>query len=106
MVYIIPEYIKVGWKEYNIYLDSEHTRQPCEGVTDATCGLIDSNSQFIAIDNTLSEAQQEVTLLHEIIHAMDDMYGLGFDDDRYVERLSNAIYSLLRENGYVIVKKS
>lgn len=56
-------------------------------------GDCDDHTQTIRISKTMSQEMKEVTLLHEILHAID----IQLDHD-LVELLSQALYQVLKEN--------
>jgi DNA-directed RNA polymerase alpha subunit len=64
-----------------------------------TVGNITYVAQIINIDNDKLMARESVaeTLLHEIIHIIDEELSLKMGEDN-VGRMSVSIYSLLRDN--------
>jgi len=84
--------IKIGWKVYDIKKSESALNSG-----DELYGQIDYNTQVITLRAQNSMEQDECTLIHEILHGVDDIYGFGFEED-VVERLSNALYALVVDN--------
>mgnify|MGYP001609705458 CR=1 FL=1 len=86
----IPDTLKIGALWYKVIqvdssqidVDSFHT------------GDCDDHTQTIRISKSISQEMKEVTLIHEILHAID----MQLDHD-LVELLSSAIYQVLKENN-------
>jgi hypothetical protein len=90
--------IKVGWRQYKVaYL----SRVMYEGAE--VYGTTDCEFQRIEIDKTEGIEQQQITLLHECIHALDREYSLLFEEIT-VKSLARAIYTLFRENPKLLKK--
>ena len=53
----------------------------------------------IGIESTLEGERRDRTLLHEIVHQIDDSYGVGLSDEN-VDRIGNGIYEFL-ENLHI-----
>lgn len=85
---MIPEKLKINGKEFNI--------KPIEGVsTDA--GNCDTDNLIIRINPALPRQQQESTLLHEIVEALNIFYELNLKHDIIV-RLENGLYQVFHDN--------
>lgn len=90
--------IKIGWKEYKIiekeviYVDG----MPCYG-------SINHEKQEIFIRSIDTKAQQEATLLHEVLHGVSDMHGIVMDEE-IVTRLADALYTVIQDNKQVRIK--
>lgn len=54
----------------------------------------------ILIDSTMAESRQEQSLLHEILHEIDQQCALGLEE-RDVWRLAEALYAVLCNNKLV-----
>lgn len=89
---IIPNKVKVLYKEYTV----EEQTNLHDGGGDLY-GQIHYLPQKIILNTDASEEQKKTTLLHELIHAMDEMYSIGLKE-KQVEKLGNAFYMLLRDN--------
>jgi hypothetical protein len=57
------------------------------------CGKTDFTTSTIYIDKSLTKEQAEVTLLHEIIHGINNQLS-----EKEVEFLAQALYLLYRDN--------
>ena len=90
----IPDKIKIGHKEYSVKLVDHEI---CTGGN--TCfGITDCDKQEIILDKNYSQNQVEATFIHEVIHAIDDMY-LNVDlTEKQISMLSKGIYITLLEN--------
>lgn len=53
--------------------------------------------QEIALREDLTEESKEATLMHECLHALDEMYGIELSEEQ-VERLGNALYMFIEDN--------
>lgn len=57
----------------------------------------------IIINSAGSVEQQKATLLHEVIHALDELYGIGLKEEQ-VEKLGNAMHMLVKDNPEIILR--
>ncbi len=89
---IIPEKVKILYKEYGIEL-----REGLHDEKDELYGQINYLSQKIYLNKEASEEQKKATLMHEIVHGLDEMYDIGLEE-KEVEKLGTALYMLLKEN--------
>ena len=64
-------------------------------------GNISYLTQEITLRSDASPADKRVTLLHEILHGVDDAWGLRLKE-RQVDMLAKALYQLLRDNGWCV----
>lgn len=62
-------------------------------------GEISYLAQEITLRSDASQEDKRVMLLHEILHGVDDAWGLRLKE-RQVDMLSKALYQLLRDNGW------
>lgn len=91
--------VKIGWKEYAVkYLEPQETL-----IIDAgECyGSILFNKKEIHINKEYDDEQKEATLIHEVLHGIEDMYNLELGEET-VTRLAQAIYTVLKDNHLVI----
>lgn len=88
----IPEKVKVLYKEYGI---SEQVNLHDE--KGELFGQIHYLLQEIVLNADATEEQKKATLVHEIVHALDEMYGIGLKE-KQVEKLGNAVYMLQKDN--------
>ena len=56
-------------------------------------GICHAYTNTVAIDGDLGKAQQEITLLHELIHAVDDVLSIDLSEEQ-VHALGAGLYSL------------
>lgn len=83
----IPKKLKIGGHIYSIiYSDHEDI--------DGDCGQSNRSRNTIKIRNDLPKSQQQETLLHEILHAIN--YDLS---EETVDFLSMALYAILVDNN-------
>ncbi len=66
-------------------------------------GQIHYLPEKIFLNADASEEQKKATLLHELIHALDEMYGIGLKE-KQVEKLGNALYMLQKDNPELFEK--
>ena len=91
----IPKRVKIGWKVYQVKKDVAGQSLVMGG--DLLYGDINYSTQEIHLNKDFSKAQQKATLVHEIVHGISDMYGLGFEEET-VEVFSNALYATMQDN--------
>ena len=90
---IIPESVSILFKKYTI----SHEKHMRNENGDQLYGQIDYMEQTITLNEAAGAEQQEATLVHEIIHGLDEMYDIGLKE-KQVEKLGNAFYMLIRDN--------
>ena len=91
--------IKVLYKEYTV----EETANLHDNGGDLY-GQIHYLPEKILLNVDASEEQKKSTLLHELIHALDEMYGIGLKE-KQVEKLGNAFYMLQKDNPELFEKQ-
>lgn len=88
--------IKIGYKEYDIERTSDVSKVSYDS---SVCyGRIDFNERKIYLNET---RQEESTLIHEVLHGIDDMYEIGLTEEQ-VRMLAKGIYIALEDNGLKI----
>jgi len=91
----IPEKIKIGWKDYTIEKTDVSEKLLLNG---AICyGEIEYDDQIIRLNNSFSDEQKELTLIHEMLHGISNMYTLDMSED-VVTKLANALYITIKDN--------
>ena len=85
---VILEKVRILYKEYKIEQ---------EGNLHDIYGQIHYLDEKILLNSDSSEEQKKATLIHELIHGMDEMYKMGLSEEQ-VEKLGNAFYMMLRDN--------
>ncbi|PHV72176.1 hypothetical protein CS063_01495 [Sporanaerobium hydrogeniformans] len=94
--------VKIGWKTYKV--ESVEPKQTLFIEGKECYGTIDYDKQQIDLSTTNSNALNEVTLIHEVLHGIEDMYYLDLGEET-VKRLAEAIYTVLKDNNLDIVKQ-
>lgn len=94
----IPGKIKVLYKEYTV----EETVNLHDNGGDLY-GQIHYLPEKIFLNVDAREEQKKSTLLHELIHAMDEIYSIGLKE-KQVEKLGNAFYMLQKDNPELFEK--
>lgn len=90
---IIPESVSILYKDYAIGTEN-HMRD--DNGTELY-GQINYLEQTITLSNASSLEQKKATLIHELIHGIDEMYSIGLKE-KQVEKLGNGIFMLIRDN--------
>ena len=88
----IPEKVKVLYKEYTV--EEQQNLHDEEG---DLYGLIQYLPEKIVLNADASEEQKKSTLVHELLHALDEMYSIELEE-KQVEKLGTALYILLQDN--------
>lgn len=96
---IFTDRIKIGWKEYAVQIVPSF-QTLIDGGKECY-GQILYDKCLIQLNENNSDEQNMVTLIHEIIHGIEDMYALEVGEEK-VERLANALYSLIKDNSQLI----
>lgn len=92
--------IKIGWKTYEITNASPNASLIIGG--DECYGQIDYDKELILLsDKYTGTDQAKATLVHEIIHGISEMYHLDLDE-AMVERLGDALFTVIKDNGIQI----
>lgn len=90
---ILPEHVNILYKKYAI--GTENHMRDDNGAE--LYGQINYLEQTITLSNASSLEQKKATLIHEIVHGIDELYGIGLKE-KQVEKLGNALYVLIRDN--------
>ena len=88
----IPDKVKILYKEYGI---EEQNNLHNNGGD--LYGQIRYLTEKILLNSESSQEQKQATLIHEIVHGLDEMYCIGLKE-RQVEKLGNAFYMLIQDN--------
>ena len=93
----IPDKVKVGGKDYKIVWNDELLTN--EGFNGLACHreLIIYLCKIYRGDK-LAKSNIEEVFLHEIIHAVDTVYNNHSLDEDTVDRLSQGLYQVLKDN--------
>nr|DAQ16231.1 MAG TPA: llama Aa1 VHH domain, Botulinum, VHH, antibody, botulinum, neurotoxin.6A [Caudoviricetes sp.] len=84
--------VKVGYKHYKVKEEQNLHESEAE-----LQGQIRYLEQEIALREDITEESKEATLMHECLHAIDEMYGIELSEEQ-VERLGNALYMFIEDN--------
>lgn len=87
--------VKVGYKHYKVKEEQNLHESEAE-----LQGQIRYLEQEIALREDMTEESKEATLMHECLHALDEMYGIELSEEQ-VERLGNALYMFIEDNPQV-----
>lgn len=89
----IPESVSILFKNYAVGYENGMRNEKGEMLY----GQIDYIEQTITLNKAAKDEQAEATLLHEIIHGLDELYNIGLKE-KQVEKLGTALYMLIRDN--------
>ena len=90
---IIPKTLKIGGHIYEVIL---RDREKNDGCHDA--GTCDNGFCKIWINESWAKSQQESTLLHEIIEAINFNYKLDLTETQ-IHGLETSLYQVLKDNN-------
>ena len=97
------KYIKIGGHKVKVLWDSDSVR-----IGDRM-GSSWTEHNSIQINTNFPKSQQEVTLLHEIIHHIMFNWGYKLGEEPHteqlVESLSQGLYQVLKDNNIVFKEK-
>lgn len=87
--------VKIGWKDYKVIKTSPEMSLNSEN---GICyGKIFYDKRNIYVNDDYDEEQQKVTLLHEVLHGVDEIYRLSLSEDQIVG-LAHGLYALIKDN--------
>lgn len=90
---IIPDSAQILYKKYTVGFNSNMRNDK----GDLLYGQIDHIEQLITLNEDAGIEQQKATLMHEMVHGLDELYGIGLKE-KQVEKLGVALYMLVRDN--------
>ena len=90
---IIPDSVNILFKKYTVRYDNNMRNDK----GDLLYGQIDHIEQLITLNEDAGLEQQKATLMHEMVHGLDELYGIGLKE-KQVEKLGVALYMLVRDN--------
>lgn len=88
----IPKSIKIGGQNYKVIikdLDKSEAQN--------NCGYCRATDNEIYINTSISQEQQESTLLHEILEALNFNYQLELEHNK-IQTLEATLYQVLKDN--------
>ena len=89
---IIPEKVKILYKNYAVREESNLHDNKSE-----LYGIARYLEEEIVLNAGASLNQKKATLIHEIIHAIDEIYCVELSEGQ-VEKLGTGVFMLLRDN--------
>ncbi|MEG1336557.1 MAG: hypothetical protein RSC99_09105 [Clostridiales bacterium] len=89
---MLPEKIKIGWKTYEI-----QNKESVLVDNSACYGSIDYDGLVISLRQANTKKQNEATLLHEILHGIENMNNLDLGEHT-ITVLADAFYTVLCDN--------
>lgn len=92
--------IKIGWREYEVTKAT-----PALNLGNELYGEIDHLGSTITIRAANTPDEDCATLIHEVLHGIDAMYGIVMEEE-FVERLANALYTVLKDNNLEIKERT
>lgn len=90
---IIPDSVNILFKKYTVCRDNNMR----DDKGNLLYGQIDHIEQLITLNEDAGLEQQKATLMHEMVHGLDDLYSIGLKE-KQVEKLGTALYMLVRDN--------
>ena len=88
----IPDKVKVGHRDYLV----EMVPQLDDGSRELY-GECRYDDEVIRLCTRYPTNQQKCTLIHELIHAVDEMYHVGLSEKQVI-RLGKGIYQVIKDN--------
>lgn len=80
---MIPKKLKIGAHTYKVLVKE----------LDVNFGQVDREKNIISISDKLPQNQQEVTLIHEILHALNNEL-----DHTFLDSLAEQFYQVIKDN--------
>ena len=93
----IPKQVVIGWQTYDVDFKSPDTHLVGEVKEGVFLGNIYYSQSLIVINNTPDEDVMESTLLHEIIHGIDNFMTIGLDEDT-ISKISDGLSLFITQN--------
>lgn len=88
----IPQKVKILYKEYEV---QEHPNIHNE--QGDLYGQIQYLPQVILLNSDASGEAKKATLIHEVLHGLDEMYHIELTEEQ-IEKLGNALYMFVKDN--------
>jgi len=94
----IPSRLKIGGHFYKILKDY-HFKENTSLYGQTDYSLLEIRlSKYDGGGNILPNTKYEEVFIHEILHAIDEAYNNKKCDEEIIERLSNGIYQVFKDN--------
>ncbi len=97
----IPETIKIGGFDYSIVINSI---QDAELHSNDNMGECSSRLRRLIMRSDLSPQELSSTFSHEILHAIDDVYGHYELSEKKIAELSTGLFQVLEQLGIRFVR--
>lgn len=88
----IPESVKVGYKDYQVVKVDN-----LDDGTNLLFGEVMYHDEVIKLANKYPENQMKCTLIHELVHAVDDMLGIDLKEEQVI-KLGAGLYQVIKDN--------
>ena len=88
----IPNKVRILYKKYDVGFEPNLHDENGD-----LYGQILYVPEKIMLNLAGSREQQKATLLHEVVHGLDELYGIGLKEEQ-VEKLGTAMYMLVKDN--------
>jgi hypothetical protein len=96
----VISHIKVGWKDYKVELVDKVM------VEEKECyGSCKFDDETILLRKINEPKQMKATLIHEVLHAIDEMYSFNMDEV-VIAPLADALFTTLEDNNLEIACKN
>lgn len=89
--------LKILGIDFKINFIEDHSR------TDLCMGRVDIKTATINISKIMPEDNQRAIMLHEVIHAIDDMLSLDLSEQQ-VTCIAAVLFATMEENNYYFQK--
>lgn len=89
----IPNKVKIGGYIYDITKESG----VCDPNYQKVYGHCDSTYLKISIDNQYPLLKQQQTFLHEVMHAIDELYTIGLKHNQ-IDQIASGLHSVIVDN--------
>jgi hypothetical protein len=90
----IPKTLKIGGFDYNIDITHDADLR-----ADGCYGQCKEMTRSIAVDSSISEQQFSHTFLHEMLHAVDSVYGINSVTEEQNKHLAQGLFQVMEELG-------
>lgn len=94
----IPNKIKVGYKDYEVL-----KVESLDDGTNLLYGEVIYDKEQIKISKNYCDNQQKCTLIHEVLHAIDNMNNIGLEEEQVI-KLGKGIYQLIKDNPSMFIE--
>lgn len=96
----IPQKVKILYKEYEV-----HEQPNIHDEQGDLYGQIQYLPQVILLNADAGEESKKATLIHEVLHGLDEMYHIELKE-KQIEKLGNALYMFIKDNQRIFDDKN